>query len=137
MFGILKKIRKPKISNIIKNALSQKESNLHIDIYIDNQILFQVVPAKYYDNKGLTKIELNGFIELHFFNKNKTLTLDYQEKLIQLSNNGEFTYYEEPKGIHNYIKPIGMNPEIIEIIIKNRIKNTYHNIDTSRISIRY
>jgi len=138
MFSIFKKKKKQlTIADVIKNSLSQKKLNLQIDLYVDDQILFQVVPAKHYTNNGLTENELNGFLEIHFFNKNKTHTLENQEKANQLSKIGELIYYEEPKENHNYIKPIGNNPEIIEIIIKNRIKEIYPDISPSRISIKY
>ena len=54
MFGIFKRKKKqPGISEIIGQALAQGENGLHVNLYVDDQILFQVVPAKHYAKKGV------------------------------------------------------------------------------------
>lgn len=141
MFGIFKRNKnrnkQPRISEIIRQALLQGETNLHINIYVDDQILFQVIPAKHYAKRGLNNEDLKGFVELHFFHKNKTLTKANESFAKKLSTNGELTYFENPKGIHNYINAIGNDPKEIENVIKIRINEIYSNIERSRISIEY
>ena len=141
MFGIFKRKKKrnrqPGISEMIRQALAQGETNLHVNLYVDDQILFQVVPAMHYAERGLNDKELKGFIELHFFHKNKTITKANESFAKKLSTNGVLTYFENPKGIHNYINAIGIDPEEIEKVINKRIDEMYSNIEKNRISIEY
>lgn len=141
MFGIFKRKKKrnrqPGISEMIRQALAQGETNLHVNLYVDDQILFQVVPAMHYAERGLNDKELKGFIELHFFHKNKTITKANESFAKKLSTNGVLTYFENPKGIHNYINAIGIDPEEIEKVINKRIDEMYSNIEKDRISIEY
>ncbi|WP_338378930.1 hypothetical protein [uncultured Flavobacterium sp.] len=138
MFGIFKKKKKELgVSEVISQALKNGISELHINIYVDDQILFQVVPAKFYAARGLNENELDGFMELHFFNKNKTLTIENEQFAKQLSENGTLLYFEEPKGVNNYINAVGKNPNEIEKIINERIKTIYSNIKPERITIQY
>ena len=136
MFGLFNK-KKPGISDVIRQALIQGETGLHVNLHVDDQILFQVVPAKQYAQRGIKEEDLNGFIEYHFFNKNKTLTIENEHFAKELSEKGTLTYFEEPKGIHNYIQAIGIIPEDIEKIINERIRTIYSNIESERISIEY
>lgn len=137
MFGIFKKKnKKPRISEVIEQALLQGETGLQVNLYVDNQILFQVVPAKYYAQKGVKEEDLNGFIEHHFFTK-KSLTKENEQFAKEHFDKGILTYYEEPKGVHNYIRAIGKNPDEIERIINESIRTIYSNIDSQRISIEF
>ncbi len=138
MFGIFKKKKKqPGISDVVGQALTQRENGLHVNLYVDDQILFQVVPAKNYAERGIEGGDLKGLAELHFFNKSKTLTIDNEQFAKELSDKGILKYFEEPKGIHNYIQPIGKNPVEIEKIINERIGTMYSNIRSERIRIEY
>ena len=138
MFGIFKRKKKqPGISEIIGQALAQGENGLHVNLYVDDQILFQVVPAKHYAKKGVEGEDLKGFIELHFFNKNKTLTIANEQFIKELSDKGILKYFEEPKGVHNYIRAIGKIPIEIEKVINERIRTIYSNIESERIRIEY
>jgi len=141
MFGLFKKkekkVKQPRISEIVEHALSKGQKGLHINLYIEDQILFQVVPARSYGKRGLSDDELNGFVELHFFNKNKTLTNENEAFAKKLVEKNILTHYEEPKGNHNYISAVGNNPEKIERLINKRIDEVYQNIDRNRISIEY
>jgi len=143
MFGLFKKRTKQKvrkqvsIADKISYILNRGETGLHINIYVDDQILFQVVPAKYYAEKGVSKEELNEFIEIHFFNKNKTLTIEHEKFIKELEQKGLLIHFEEPKNVNNYINTIGKNPDKIQEIINNRIKSIYSNISEDRISIEY
>lgn len=138
MFGLFKRKKKqPGISDVIRQALTMGETGLHVNLYVDDQILFQVVHAKDYAQRGIKKGDLDGFIELHFFNKNKTLTIDNEQIAKALADKGTLTHFEEPKGIHNYIQAIGKIPDEIEKTINERIRTMYSNIDSERISIEY
>ncbi len=138
MLGIFKKKRKQLgIADVIENALMQGEKGLHVNLYVDEQILFQVVPAIHYAERGIEGEDLQGFIELHFFNKSKTLTLENEQFARALADKGILKHFEEPKGIHNYIQAIGKNPVEIEKVINTRIKTMYSNIDIKRIRIEY
>lgn len=138
MFGLFKRKKKqPGVSDVIRQALTQGEIGLHINLYVDDQILFQVVPAEHYGERGIEENDLNGFIELHFFNKNKTLTIENEQFAKELSDLGTLTYFEEPKGNHNYIQAIGRIPEEIEKTINERIGTIYSTIKSERISIEY
>ena len=138
MFGIFKrKKEQSRISDVIGQALAQGENELHLNLYVDGQILFQVVPAKHYAERGIEGQDLKGFIELHSFNKNKTFTIDNEQFMKELSDKGILKYFEEPKGIHNYIKAIGRDPLEIEKTINERIRTIYSNIETERIRIEY
>ena len=65
MFGLFKKKKTEQkerkqvsIADKISYILNRGETGLHINIYIDDQILFQVVPAKDYAEKGINEEEL-------------------------------------------------------------------------------
>jgi hypothetical protein len=116
----------------LRNAIKNGESSIQVNIYVDKQILFQVVPVQPYFKRGITEQE--GFIEAHFFNKNKTLTLQNENKLAERAKKGDFIHYEDSKGWQFYIKWIGKNPAEIEKIINFRLKEIYINIEFSRLS---
>lgn len=138
MFGIFKrKTKQSGISDVIEQALAQGENDLHVNLYVDDQILFQVVPAKHYAKRGIEGEDLKGFIELHLFNRNKSLTIENEQFAKELSDKGVLKYFEEPKGIHNYIQAIGKIPVEIEKIIYERIRTIYSNIEAERIRIEY
>lgn len=143
MFGLFKKRIEQKerkqvsIADKISYILNRGETGLHINIYVDDQILFQVVPAKDYAEKGVNGEELNDFIEIHFFNKNKTLTIENEKLVKELEQKGLLTHFEEPKNVNNYFNIVGKNPDKIQEIINNRIKSIYSNISEHRISIEY
>ena len=139
MFGLFKRKKKTplSISEKIQKLLNQGEKNLHINLIVEDQILFQIVPAMAYGKRGVLKNELDGFIEIHFFSKNRTETIENHLIAKELERAGEFIYFEEPKGIHFYLKAIGKKPSEIEIVIEERINNMYQNIESNNILIEY
>lgn len=106
-------------------------------IYIKDQILFQVMPAKNFEDKGLITSNPNDFVIIHFFNKNKTLTFDKLEKFKSPDIDKEYFHYEEPKGNFNYLKIIGQSPTEIEKEIYANFREIYDLDDLSKISIDY
>ncbi|WP_424000843.1 hypothetical protein [Maribacter sp. IgM3_T14_3] len=106
-------------------------------IYIKDQILFQVMPAKNFKDKGLNAQNPNDFVAIHFFNKNKTLTFDKLEKFKSPDLEKEYFHYEEPKGNFNYLKIIGQNPIEIEKELYANFKDIYDLDDLREITIDY
>jgi len=93
---------------------------------ISNQVLFQIIPSRFFIQHGFEPRDEDSFVEAHFFNKNKTNTTEIHEKFKGGNLNTEFFYFEDPKNNHNYIREIGsdfakiekMAMETIEIIYK-------------------
>jgi hypothetical protein len=121
----------------LKDILKKGPNNLHINIYVKNQILFQVMPAKNFVEKGLTAINPNDFVVAHFFNKNKTLTFDKLEKLNNPELSKDYMFYEEPKGNLIYLKIIGQNPIEIEKEIYANFKEVYELEDLLEVTIDF
>ncbi len=124
------------ISEAIIECKKQGAKSVAINLYIEEQILFQVMLAQHFTKKGLKTENSDDLAIVHFFNKNKTLTLDAWErfKLDKMENN--FLHYEEPKGIFFYVKNIGRNPKSIEQEIQKDIL-LYELNNESKISIEY
>lgn len=109
-------------ANEIRNFLNAQLPNPQIDFWIDEQILFQVMPAKHFIQHGF-QANSNDFIILHFFKKNKTNTLTTWEKIRDHEQAAsEFFHFEEPKGNHNYLKNIGTDPANMEKEINKAIE---------------
>jgi len=140
MFGFFKKKKKPihelPISEAIIECKKQGAENLGINLYIQDQILFQVMSAKHFEDKGLELTNKDNMATVHFFNKNKTLTQKTWEKFKSEKKENDFLHYEEPKGVFNYIKNIGNKPMTIEKEIKSQMK-FYELSGDSNISIEY
>ncbi len=138
MFNLFKpKKKKSKLYLELMDALSSNTSSLHINIYIEDQILFQIVPAANYIKRDL-KLKVNHtMVEHHFFNKNKTLTIKYEANAIKLLDQKIFSFYEEPKGIRNYYRAIENNPQTIETTINDRVQNLYKGIKNDLLRIEY
>jgi len=140
MFGLFKKKKKSipemAISEAIVECKKQGAENLSINLYIEDQILFQVIMAKHFSNRGLETDNNEDMAVVHFFNKNKTLTIDTWEKFQQEKMENDFLHYEEPKGVFFYVKNIGDNPKNIEEAIKLEMLR-YDLTNDSKISIEY
>ena len=126
MFGLFKKKQKPihelPISEAIVEFKRQGGENLGINLYIRDQILFQVMAAKHFEGKGLELANKDDMAAVHFFNKNKTLTQKIWEKFKSEKSGKDFLHYEEPEGVFYYIKNIGNIPVIIEQEIQSQMK---------------
>lgn len=140
MFRLFKKKRKPihelPISEAIVECRRLGVDNLGINLYIEDQILFQVMPAKHFESKGLELINKDDMAVVHFFNKNKTLTQMTWEKFKFEKKENDFLHYEEPKNVFNYIMNIGNKPMTIEKEIQSQMK-LYELTNDSNISIEY
>lgn len=139
IFDIFKKKRgkNQSISTRLTAILNQQPNNLHIMIYIKEQILFQLMPAKNFIGKGLSAKNTNDFVVVHFFSRNRTLTFDKLEKFKKTNLGKEYFYYEEPKGNFNYLKIVGQKPAEIEKEIYANFKEIYELDDLSEITIEY
>lgn len=136
IFNIFKRNKEceQSIATELTSILKQKPKNLHVMVYIKDQVLFQVLPAKNFLSKGLEHSKPNDFVILHFFNKNKTLTFD---KLKTLNLEKNYFFYEEPKENFNYLKVIGQNPNEIEKEIYSIFKEIYELDSLNDINIEY
>jgi hypothetical protein len=139
MFGLFK--RKKNIASLpIHMAIIECQKlgskSLAINVWINDQILFQVMAGKHMVKHGLELNTDGDRCLIHFFNKNKTHTWSnweaFREKHIEL----ELLYFEEPKGNHNYVKNIGTDPKNIEKEITQAIE-LYSDIDRNLISLEY
>ncbi|MDF4201593.1 hypothetical protein PXD56_01415 [Maribacter sp. SA7] len=139
IFDIFKKKRTndQSVAARLTDIMNQRPNNLHMVIYIKDQILFQVMPAKNFKDKGLNAQNPNDFVAIHFFNKNKTLTFDKLEKLKSLDLEKDYFRYEDPQGNFNYLKIIGQNPIEIEKEIYANFKDIYELDDFKEITINY
>ena len=104
----------------IRSFLNQHFSKPQIDYWIDDQILFQVMHAKYVTQRGF-QANMNDFAIVHFFNKNKTYTLNTWQKFQENQQVAELFYFEEPKGYYNYLKNIGSEPANMEMEINKAL----------------
>jgi hypothetical protein len=89
------------ISDKILQIQKMEASNLHISIYIKNQILFQIMPIRHFGQHGMEIKKADNLASVHFFNKNKTLTIDSWSKFKETELSKDYFYYEEPKNNHN------------------------------------
>ena len=122
------------IASQFANAISRNDKGTQVNIYVDEQILFQITHGFTFINEGLSLENSNDFVELHFFNKNKTHTIENHPIIKELSQKEGLIYYEKPKGYHFYFRAIGRDAREIEELIWTRINTVYSNIKTSRIS---
>jgi hypothetical protein len=131
MFKFFKNQRTKKLTlaEDIQNFLNLNPANPQIDIWIDDQILFQVMRCRVFNNHDFEH-KHDDFAIAHFFNKNKTYTLSAWKKFQADEQERKLIYFEEPKGIHNYLKNIGSNPELMEQEINEAI--AYYELDSSR-----
>lgn len=140
MFGLFKKKKKSipemPISEAIVECKKQGAKSVSINLYIEDQILFQVMLAKHFKAKGLESDNSDDMAIIHFFNKNKTLTLETWERFKSGKMENDFLHYEDPKGIFNYVKNIGDNPKNIEQAIQKDM-TLYELTNESIISIEY
>lgn len=140
LLHLFKKKQKPihqlPIADAIIECKKLGVSELGINLYIEDQILFQVMLAKHFTRKGLELNNEDDLAVVHFFNKNKTLTLDTWESFKTHQRENEFLFYEEPTGVFNYIKNIGNIPSEIEKEVHQQMK-LYLLPKDAHISIEY
>lgn len=131
MFKLFGKQRtnKSNLAENIREFISHKPANPQMDIWIDDQILFQVMRCSVFKNHDFEH-ERDDFVIAHFFNKNKTYTLNTWKKFRTDEQKKKLVYFEEPRGVHHYLKNIGSNPELMEQEINNAI--AYYEPDPNR-----
>lgn len=139
MFGLFHRKKENSSFSISKSIIDcrkQGAQNLGIQLWIGEQILFQVMLTKHMAKYGLLSNDSEDMCIVHFFNKNKTNTLD--DWSIFKGNFNEFglSYREDPKGVHFCLKNIGNDPMIIENEILAAI-NLYQSINKNDIRIEY
>ena len=138
MFGLFKKktISQLPISKAIVECKKNGAKDLSINLYIEDQILFQVIMAKHFQENGLETQSIDDMAIIHFFNKNKTLTINTWNKFKIEKLELEYLHYEKPKGVFVYLKNVGNNPKKIEDAIQKEILK-YDLTNDSKISIEY
>ena len=140
MFRLFKKKKKSisemSISEAIIECIKKGAQNLHINLYIEDQILFQVMGAKHFKGKGLEMTNADDMAIVHMFDKKKTFALMTWENFKSEELGNKYVQNEELKGIYTYVKNIGNKPKDIEQIIQNEIL-LYEAIEKSKISFEY
>ncbi|MBS2212774.1 hypothetical protein KEM09_15245 [Carboxylicivirga mesophila] len=140
MFGLFKKRNRPIHELPISKALVEYRKKgfviLGINFYIDDQILFQVLLAKHFKEKGLEVINEDDMAIYHFFNKTKTLTNETWEIFKNEEINSSFLHFEELKGVFGYVRNIGKKPTEIEEAIYNDMK-LYNLSKEKKVVIEY
>ncbi|MFK7784317.1 MAG: hypothetical protein AB8B56_04325 [Crocinitomicaceae bacterium] len=129
--------RAPKsISKVILESRSQRIEKLCIDLWIKDQILFQVMPCsemgEYLSSVGSS----HDLGILHFFNKNKTHTTDSWEYFKDNYERLGLIFVEKPNNYHFFSKNIGSDPKNIELEIHRSI-DLYERLNRDEITIRY
>lgn len=104
---------KPSIHNNINKAWKKGSENLHINLFLDKQILLQVLPSRHFIEKGIKFCNKNDMSIIHFFNKNKTNPFNKLEKFETRISEDKFIKFETKKNI-NFVRNIGNNPKVIE-----------------------
>ena len=139
LFDFFKKKRRNNhlFADQLTKVLNQQPNNLHVMIYIKDQILFQLMPAKNFLNKGLESSNPMDLVAIHFFNKNKTLTFDKLDKFKGPKLKKEYFFFEDPIGNYNYLKILGQDPQVIEKELYRNFKEIYELDNLEDISIEY
>ena len=126
MFGIFKKQKNElPIAEAMKKAEDMTTGEFGVILMYEKEVLFQIIKSKYFKQYGFQVKQENSFAELHFFNKNKTITNKYHSKLKEDEKANEFFYFENPIGNHSYIKELGNDFKQIEKKAKSRITELY------------
>ena len=103
-------------------------------IWIEDQILYQIEHPTHYIKHFGYEINNDELVEVHFFNKNKTLTIYAEQYFIENDIQKEYKHYEEPTGNNTYIRTI-KKAAILESI-NNCLKDIYKiDLDKLRVEI--
>ncbi|XOV67662.1 MAG: hypothetical protein ACFHU9_00555 [Fluviicola sp.] len=131
MFGLFKKKKNISLLPIQKAIVECPKlgsKSFAINIWIKDQILFQVMAGKHMTKHGLEVNSDSDRCLVHFFNKNKSHTWNNWKTFKEKHEALDLLYFEEPKGNHNYMKNIGSDPKNIEKEITQAIE-LYSGID--------
>ena len=113
------------LDEIAKNikVLNQKgANNLHVNLYLKDQILFQLMSSKNFAEDGL-QYNYGDFSIVHFFNNEKM-----NEKLF---------YFEKPKGVHIFIQNIKRGDKLFQEKINKAIDLYKEDILDDEIEVEY
>jgi len=137
MFNIFKKKKQFSFKKDLKKLQTSNYRDIGINIYKNDQILVQIMLAKHFENKGLDCINENDLSLIVDFNKNRTETWSVYENTEIKAKLKEFIYFEEPKGIHCFVKNIGQNPDEIEEYTNQIISEVFILQPTDRLRIEF
>ncbi|GEM_PF-2149452 len=121
----------------LKDVLAQAPGNLQVNLYYGDQILFQIMQGKNFVESGFVTDHPDHFVELHFFNKNKTNTAQTWLKFKDVKFSNVYYSFEKPKGNYNFIKEIGSSHEEIYDCIQYNLRKVYDIHSSQEISIEY
>ena len=137
MFNIFKRKKTFLFKKDLKKLQNSGYKNIGVTIYKNEQVLVQIMLSKHFENKSL---ECNSDKELCLiidFNKNRTETWsDFKNNGISQKLN-DFVYFEEPKGIHCYVKNIGQNPKEIEDYMNQIISEVFTLKASDKLGIEF
>ncbi len=140
MLQILKKLFKKNnlIDNISDKIIDSRKRGIKyftINLWIDNQILFQNGPGEHFIKHGIDVKSDKEIFAIHFFNKNKTLTTKSWEKF-KNDKNSNYVNFTSTDGNDYYIKSMGIDSFEVMKNIKAEIE-LYEIKDKSRIGIQF
>jgi len=113
LMKVISGLFKPSIHKLILKNWNNGAKNLHINIFFKNQVLFQVMPARHFIDRGIELSNENDMIIIHFFNKNKTITFEKLEKFKSKIFKKGFIEFETKQN-SNFVRNVGNDPKLIE-----------------------
>jgi hypothetical protein len=134
MFNFFKKSKESDlpIKRGLEDIAKLNPKNYGVTILFNNQVLFQILQSKHFMQFGFEPKEENSFVEVHFFNKNKTNTIAIHDKFKSEQLGEKYFYFENPKNNHTYIREVGSNFAKIEEKAFEAIENIYQ-IDSKEL----
>lgn len=140
MLRILRKLitKKDSLSDFILNGIiDSRKRNIKyiaINLWIDDQILFQVGTAKEFTQYGIDMKDEREAFAFHFFNNKKTLTIAAWDTFKKLKDTDYLNFYTS--GNDFYAKSMGVSPDQIVKNIKKEME-LYRIEDKSKIRIQF
>ncbi|MCG8697894.1 MAG: hypothetical protein MI922_07550 [Bacteroidales bacterium] len=111
--------------------------DIGVNIFKNDQVLVQIMLAKHFKNKDLKYANNQDLCLVVDFNKNRTETWgDYENAEIK-SKLQEFIYFEDPKGVHCFVKNVGQNPVEIEDYVNQMIEEVFILQPTDKLRIEF
>ncbi|HBT09968.1 MULTISPECIES: hypothetical protein [Leeuwenhoekiella] len=127
------------LDEIAKNikVLNQKgANNLHVNLYLKDQILFQLMSSKNFAEDGL-QYNYGDFSIVHFFNNEKDMTHKTWNKFKNEKMNEKLFYFEKPKGVHIFIQNIKRGDKLFQEKINKAIDLYKEDILDDEIEVEY
>ncbi len=139
MFNLFKRnkpLHKLPISEAINRCFDKGAKNLHINLSIDDQMLFQVMPARHFEKHGFF-FKKNDMAIVYAFSGKKNDEFEYIfEKFKSKKVNKSIFSIDDQKGVYLFLNNIGSNPQIMEQEIHESIK-IYELGTNAELSIEY